>query len=311
MVGETAPLIVILGPTAVGKTDLAIVLAEALNGEIISADSRQIYRYMDIGTAKPSPEQTARIRHHMSDFVDPDVSLSLAEYQEAALGAIGSIHKMGKVPFLVGGTGQYISAIVEGWHIPQVAPNPALRAQLEAEAEQVGLQAFHARLKHVDPDAAERIHPNNVRRVVRALEVYLETGQPISVQQRKVPPPFRILTLGLKLERETLYQRADTRVDTMIQMGLLEELRTLLDHGYQRRLPSMTGLGYAEFAAHLLDDLPFEEAVRRIKFNTHDFIRRQEIWFRGHDHGILWHNVDDIVHDTFIEKLTQWLQEQA
>lgn len=305
------PLIVILGPTAVGKTSLAIELAAAINGEIIGADSRQIYRKMDIGTAKPSAEQRKQAVHHLLDVVEPDGKLSAAQYQRVAYQTINDIHERGKIPLLVGGTGQYISAVVEGWSIPEVPPNEALRAELEAFAAQQGAEALHQRLAQLDPTAARQIDARNVRRVVRALEVCLESGQPISELQRKHPPTYRMLHYGLTLEREILYERADRRVDAMMAEGLLSEVEGLLKKGYDRRLPSMSGLGYAQLSAHLVDGVDLETSVLQTKHDTHDFIRRQYTWFRGHDPGILWHNIEQAAVSNLIEKAVHWLQEEA
>jgi tRNA dimethylallyltransferase len=204
LAGETLPLIVILGPTAVGKTDLAIEIAQAIQGEIISADSRQIYRYMDIGTAKPTTQQQKAAPHHLLDVVDPDENLALAQYQKMAYQTIADTHQRGHTPMLVGGTGQYITAVVEGWTIPEVPPNEELRAELETYASEQGAAALHERLRQLDPAAADNIDYRNIRRVVRALEVGIESGQPISELQRKRPPPYRTLTYGLTLEREPL-----------------------------------------------------------------------------------------------------------
>jgi len=305
--GDGPPLLVILGPTAVGKTGLALQLAEAVGGEIVGADSRQIYRYMDIGTAKPTPAERARVPHHMVDIIEPDDFLTLARYQQMAYAVIDDIHRRGRLPLLVGGTGQYITAVVEGWSIPQVAPNMALRSELEAFAVSHGPEALYQRLLAVDAAAAEKIHPNNVRRVVRALEVCLETGQPISELQRKRPPNYRLLELGLTLERQALYARADRRIDAMMAAGFLDEVRDLLARGYDRRLPSMSGLGYAQLTEHLLGDVTLDEAVQNTKADTRGFIRRQETWFRGHDNGILWHNVDHIEVQVMIEHIRNWL----
>ncbi len=311
MTGESRnkPLLIILGATAIGKTELAIQVARALNGEIIGADSRQIYRQMDIGTAKPRPDQLQQAVHHMVDIVDPDELLTLAEYQERAYAIIDDITARGKLPLLVGGTGQYITAVEEGWSIPRVPPDYDLRDKLEAEAKAIGNEAFHQKLADVDPEAASNIHPNNVRRVIRALEVYMVTGTPISVLQRKKPPPYRIRTMGLTLERQLLYERADTRVDQMMEKGFLDEVRRLLDAGYSRELPSMSALGYRELASHLLDDISLDEAIQQTKHSTHNFIRRQDVWFRGHDNGILWHNINDLARDQLMTTLTQWIQE--
>ena len=303
------PLIVILGPTAVGKTGVAIAVAKQLQGEIIGADSRQIYRYMDIGTAKPTSEQQTAVPHHLIDVVNPDENLSLADYQKLARSAIENIHSRGLVPLLVGGTGQYITALVEGWSIPQVAPNEALRIELEAFAKQEGAAALHRRLEVIDANSAAKIDYRNVRRVIRALEVCLTTGEPISELQRKQPPDYDMLHIGLTIERDLLYEQADKRIDMMMADGFLQEVERLLNAGYSRKLPSMSGLGYAELTAHLLDNLPLEEAVTRTKHNTHDFIRRQYTWFRGHDPGILWHNTSDISGEIMFDIIDDWLKE--
>jgi len=308
LTGEAWPLVIVLGPTGVGKTGLAIELAESLGGEIVGADSRQIYRYMDIGTAKPRPAQQARVPHHLIDIVNPDYNLSLAEYQDAAYRAINEIHGRGAIPFLVGGSGQYISAVEEGWSIPRVPPDRELRAELENYAVEKSPGALHDRLRQVDPVSAGRIHPNNVRRVIRALEVQITTGQAISDLQVKRPPPYRILSLGLRLPREILYPRVDARVDAMIAAGLVDEVRRLLEMGYDRALPSMSGLGYLEIAGHILDGDPLDAAIERAKFSTHEFIRRQDVWFRGHDNGILWHNVNDADASVLARTLRDWLQ---
>ncbi len=303
------PLITILGPTAVGKTGLAIEVAKRTQGEIISADSRQIYRSMDIGTAKPTSEQQAAVRHHLIDVVNPDENLSLADYQKMARSSIDSIQAKGLVPLLVGGTGQYITALVEGWSIPQVAPNEALRAELESFAKQDGATALHSRLEAIDPKAAANIDYRNVRRVIRALEVCIIAGEPISELQRKQKPDYDMLHIGLTMERERLYQQADKRVDMMMMDGFLLEVEGLLNAGYSQTLPSMSGLGYAELTSHLLDQLPLEEAITLTKNNTHDFIRRQYTWFRGHDPGILWHNISDNNFQTILNIVDEWLKE--
>lgn len=307
MIGDAPPLIIILGATGVGKTGLAMELAGILGGEIIGADSRQVYKCMDIGTAKPTAEQQARIPHHLIDIVPPNYRLSLAEYQEAACHAIDEIHQRGVIPFLVGGSGQYISAVEEGWSIPRVPPDVELRAELERFASENSRAALHERLRLVDPVAAQRIHPNNTRRVIRALEVQILTGKAISELQVKRPPPWRIRRLGLQQARTLLYPRVDARVDAMINAGLVDEVARLLDMGYDRALPSMSGLGYREIAAHLLDNMPLDQAIERSKFSTHEFIRRQDVWFRGHDNGILWHNVEDVNAFALAQELGDWL----
>ena len=284
-------LIVIVGPTAVGKTRLALRLAQEFDGEIISADSRQVYRGMDIGTAKPTLEECRCVPHHLIDVVAPDEAFTLAQYQELAYEAIINVLARGKVPFLVGGTGQYVRAVVEGWGIPRVPPNEKLRAELYRQAEIEGEGGLHARLREVDPAAAERIDPRNVRRVIRALEVYLETGQPISELQRKKPPPYRILQIGLTMDRQELYRRIDERVDRMIEGGLVEEVRELVERGYSYDLPSMSGLGYQQIGMYLRSQASLDEAIQLIKRRTRRFVRHQYNWFRLDDEDIRWFDV--------------------
>jgi tRNA dimethylallyltransferase len=282
------PLVVIVGPTAVGKTALVLDLAAHLSLEVISADSRQIYRYMDIGTAKPTPAEMQRVPHHLVDVVDPDQTLTMAEYQEMAYEAIDGVLARGRLPFLVGGTGLYVWAVVENWQIPRVAPQPELRRRLEEEAARYGAEQLHRRLAQVDPEAAAAIHPNNVRRVIRALEVFEASGVPISRQQRRGTPRYRCLLVGLTAPREDLYRRADDRVDAMIEAGLVEETRRLLEAGYGPELPAMSGLGYRQIAEYLAGKYDLNEAVRRIKTSTHRFIRQQYTWFRLDDPRIRW-----------------------
>ncbi len=219
------PLIAVVGPTAVGKTATAIRLCGDFQGEVISADSRQIYRCLDIGTAKPTPDEQTAAVHHLIDVVDPDEVLGLAGFQEMAFAAINVVLSRDRVPFLVGGTGQWVKGVIEGWGVPRVSPDYALRAELEAEADRAGSRTLHARLAEVDPDAAARIDYRNVRRVIRALEVYVKTGIPISRHQRALPPPYRILQIGLTMPREMLYARVDARVQRMLKEGLLDGTR--------------------------------------------------------------------------------------
>lgn len=282
------PLIVIVGPTAVGKTYLAVRLAEEFAGEIVSADSRQVYRAMDIGTAKPSAQELTRVPHHLVDIVDLATDFHVAEFQAAAYATIDAIHRRGKLPFLVGGTGQYVQAVIEGWQIPPVAPDPDFREGLYAWAEAEDPTALHQRLERVDPDAASRIHPNNVRRVIRALEVFEATGRPISDWQAKVPPPYRVLQIGLTMDRDKLYDQIDQRVDAMVQAGLADEVRTLLDAGYTFDVPAMSSLGYGEFEPYFAGEVSLEDVVQRIKHETHRFVRHQYNWFSEDDPDIHW-----------------------
>ncbi|MCK6578231.1 MAG: tRNA (adenosine(37)-N6)-dimethylallyltransferase MiaA [Anaerolineae bacterium] len=305
------PLLVILGATAVGKTDLAITLAQRLNGAIIGADSRQIYRYMDIGTAKPTLEQRAAAPHHLLDIADPDEEVSLARYLRSAASAIESVASQGQLPILVGGTGQYITALVEGWTPPEVPPDPVRRAALEAEAAAVGVPALHRRLAQIDPQAATLMDAGNLRRIIRALEVIEATGQLFSAQRAKSPPPYRLRLLGLTMDRDRLRERASRRLDHMMDAGFLDEVRALLARGCSRRLPSMSAVGYGQLAAHLLDDLPLDEAVSQAKTATHAFIRRQLSWFRGHDQGVLWHNMESLEPEALAAETAVWLRANA
>ena len=274
------PLLAIVGPTATGKTALAIKLAQRLGGEIVSADSRQVYRSMDIGTAKPTPAERAAAPHHLIDVVDPDMDFSLGLYQELATTAIADIAARGKLPLLVGGTGQYLAAVLQGWDVPRVAPQPELRLALEREARAAGVAALHSRLAQVDPAAAAAILPSNLRRIIRALEVYEVTGKPISEQQTRKAPPYRARTLWLALPAPALYARIDARVDAMMAAGLVDEVRGLLARGYGWELPAMSGLGYREFRAFVEGASTLDEAVQRLKYDTHAFARRQPNWFR-------------------------------
>jgi tRNA dimethylallyltransferase len=281
---QTYPsLVTIVGPTAVGKTALSLHLAKALEGEIVSADSRQIYRGMDIGTDKVHPEMRARVPHYLIDVLDPDETLTLAQYKRMAMEAIGDITARGRQPFLVGGTGQYVRSIVEGWNVPEVAPRPRLRAALEA----LSTETLSRWLAALDPVAADRIDARNRRRVIRALEVTLVTGQPISAQQTKSPPSYRILQVGLTLPRSVLYQRIDARVESMMAAGLVDETRDLLER-YGREVPAMSGLGYAQIAAYLCGETTLEEAVASIKRETRRLVRHQNNWFKPHDPEIKW-----------------------
>lgn len=301
------PLILIVGPTAVGKTGVALELAPALDGEIVSADSRQIYRYMDIGTAKPTPEERARVAHHLLDVVDPDQTLTLAEYQELAYAALREITGRGRVPMLVGGTGLYVRAVAEGWTIPRVAPNLALREVLFARAEREGAEALFGELRVVDPLAAERIDPRNVRRVVRALEVYHGTGRAFSAQQRREAPPYDLLWIGLTMPRPLLYERADRRIEQMLEAGWADEVRDLLARGYRLDLPAFSALGYSEMAAYVQGEMAREEAVALIKRGTRNFIRHQYAWFRPQDPRLHWFDMSEPCVDAIRELALSFL----
>jgi tRNA dimethylallyltransferase len=301
-------LLVMVGPTAVGKTALALDIARAFGGEIVSADSRQVYIGMNIGTAKPSAEEMQRVRHHLVDIISPDVWLTLAEFQADACQAIEQVFAQGRLPMLVGGTGQYVKAVVEGWGIPHVPPHPALRADLEAFAELYGATALHARLAEVDAPAARSIDWRNVRRVARALEVYLVSGQPISRLQARRPPPYQILQIGLTRERQSLYQRVDARIGEMIAGGLVDETDRLIQAGYKWDLPSMSSLGYAQIGAYLRGECALDDAIARLKHDTRTFIRKQYNWFSLEDSGILWFDLDRKSPDDVLDAVRRWLK---
>jgi tRNA dimethylallyltransferase len=261
---------------------------------------------MDIGTAKPTAAERAAVTHHLIDIRNPDETVSLGEYQALAFATIDRIHARRRLPLLVGGTGQYVMAVVEGWGIPRVPPHPALRRALRREN---GAE-LHRWLTHLDPAAAAAIHPHNVRRVVRALEVTLVSGRPISELQRKTPPSYDIYMVGLRADRNTLYARIDERVEQMMADGLLEEMLTLKAQGFGPTLPAMSGLGYRQLWEHVQGKLPLAEAVERIKFETHRFVRHQNNWFQADDRRIEWF---DITHDDATEAIAnnvaRWLED--
>lgn len=286
--GDLPPIIMVVGPTAVGKTEVAIRLANELEGEIVSLDSRQMVRRLDIGTAKPSASQLAAVRHHLVDIIEPRAELTLADVQALAYSAIDDIHSRGLLPIVCGGTGQYVRAVREGWIIPAVAPDKPRRRELLAEAEEKGHMALHTRLASVDPVAARRIDARNVRRVIRALEVYEHTGEPISALQGKARPPYDVLSIGLTRPRPELYDRIDRRIALMIERGLEEEVRGLVAMGYGFSLPAMSSVGYAEWQGCLEGDLEPHDVVQLIRRNTRRLVRQQGTWFRADDPEIVW-----------------------
>lgn len=302
-------LIAIVGPTAVGKSKLAIHLVQTLDGEIVSADSRQVYRYMDIGTAKPSLKERALVPHHLIDVVDPDEDFSLALYQEMAYRAVKEIQRRGRLALLVGGSGLYVRAVIRGLQIPQVPPDAELRRSLEEKAATEGYMALYEELKELDPDAAKNIDPRNIRRLIRAIEVCRLSGVPFSQLQGSEPTPFRSLVLGLTTARDDLYRRIDSRVDRMMEQGLVEEVKALLERGYSLDLPSMSGLGYKQIGQYLRGEVKLPEAVQQIKYETHRFARHQYAWFRPKDEGIHWFDIRNGIEESvgslvqgFVEK---------
>jgi tRNA dimethylallyltransferase len=284
-------LIAIVGPTGVGKSRLALQLAQSFNGEIVSADSRQVYRHMDIGTAKPGPRELSLIPHHLIDIVNPDEAFSLAEYQRLACRAIEAIIQRQRQPLLVGGSGQYVSSVVEGWGIPRVAPDPDLRQSLEERAASGGREALFHELELRDPAAAGRVDRYNIRRLVRAVEV--SRAEEIQSQQRqpKKSASYNTLIIGLTMNRDELYHRIDLRVDRMIENGLVEEVKKLVAMGYRPDLPSMSGIGYRQIGLFLEDKMSLEAAIQQIKFESHRLVRQQYNWFGLKDDRIRWFDV--------------------
>lgn len=286
------PVVLIVGPTAVGKTELAIQLAERMNGEIVSVDSRLFYRGMDIGTAKPSKEEMARAPHHLVDIVDPDETLSLAIFQKMARDVIADIHERGRLPFLVGGTGQYIRSVTQGWNPPEVQPINRLRKVLEQLKEQRGKEWLHAKLQTLDPEAASAIDLRNTRRTIRALEVIFTTGRKFSEQRAQSISPYQLITIGLTRPREELYRRVDERIEEMFAKGLLEEVKGLVERGYSPSLPSMSAIGYGECISVIRGSMTVDQAKVEMKRKTRIFVRRQANWFKESDPHIQWFHAE-------------------
>ncbi|MFH1140596.1 MAG: tRNA (adenosine(37)-N6)-dimethylallyltransferase MiaA [Chloroflexota bacterium] len=301
------PVVAIVGPTGVGKTALSLALAERFPVEIVSVDSRQVYRGMDIGTAKPTPEERACVPHHLIDVVEPTEEFSLAAFLELARAAIAEIHAKGRLPLLVGGTGQYLWALLEAWRVPAVAPDVPYRQQLAKLAPEM----VRSRLVEVDPRAADAIDPHNVRRLIRALEVHHVTGVAWSEMQRRGPEPYRALVIGLTLPRERLYQHIDQRVERMVQRGWVGEVRRLLASGVTAGHPSMASVGYRELATYLAGDVALEEAIRNIKTGTHRFARHQYAWFRLSDARIRWLEAGDHVGAQATDMVAGFLAEKG
>ena len=283
-------LIAIVGPTAAGKSDLALNLAQCFGGEIINADSRQVYRYMDIGTSKSTLTERELVKHHLIDIVDPDEDFSLAHYYQLATETIDAVHRKGKLPLLVGGSGLYVWSVIEGWKVPAVPPNKELRHALEIRAQEDGSHTLYRDLQAVDPLAASKIHPSNIRRIIRALEIYYTAGQYPSTLWRKDAPDYPVFIVGLTMERTELYRKIDQRVDKMIDKGLIEEVKSLLERGYDISLPSMSGIGYKQIGQFLEGETTLPIAIEKIKYETHRLARHQYAWFRLGDARIHWFN---------------------
>lgn len=273
------PVIVLTGPTATGKTDASIRLARQFPVEVINGDSRLFYRGMDIGTAKPTLLERASVPHHLIDTLDPTETMTLAQFQDQVYALIDAIHHRHALPVIVGGTQQYINAVVEGWRIPRVEPQPALRGQLQAEADLHGREYLLERLTRLDPAAARSTGPN-LRRIIRALEVIELTGRPISEQQGKSEVPFAPLLIGLTMARDRLYPRIDQRVDAQITSGLVEEVRALLDQGVAPTAPALSSIGYRQVIPYIEGTQSLAEVTERIKNDTHRLVRHQQTWLR-------------------------------
>ncbi|MFO7295180.1 MAG: tRNA (adenosine(37)-N6)-dimethylallyltransferase MiaA [Caldicoprobacter sp.] len=310
---EKRPLVVIVGPTAVGKTKLSIELAKVLNGEIVSADSMQIYRYMDIGTAKPTVEERQGIPHHMIDIIDPGQEFSVAEYQRLATQAIDDIYRRGKLPIVVGGTGLYIKSLLYPMNFTDASYDPEFRKELQRQAEIMGKEYLHRKLQAVDPKTAARLHPNDVRRVIRALEVYHLTGKPMSEYDQgleKMEYKYNVAMIGLTMDRAKLYQRINQRVDEMMKKGLLDEVKGMLDRGYTRDMISMQGLGYKELMEYLEGRVSLEEAIDILKRETRRYAKRQLTWFRAQK-DIVWVDVDQFEsHEALVKWCLDYIKEK-
>ena len=282
------PVVLIVGPTAAGKSRLALALARRFNGEIINADSRQVYRHMNIGTAKPSHDEQTQVRHHLLDIFDPDENFDLASFLSLAHGNIQDIWGRDKLPIVAGGSGQYVWALVEGWRVPVVPPHPHFRRMKLEEAERNGSLSIYQQLQDADPTRAAQLDPRNLRRVIRALEVYHYSQRSDAAPQQKHRPLEKRLIIGLTIEREALYRRIDDRVDRMLASGLVEEVRALAAKGYILGQGPFSSPGYRELGQYLAGEISLDEAVQRTKFQTHRLVRRQYSWFKLRDERIKW-----------------------
>ncbi len=283
------PLIALVGPTAVGKSECALALAERLPLEIINADSRQVYRYMDIGTSKPTPDERARVPHHVLDVIDPDEEFSLSQFLRLARHANHAVMERSKIPIVVGGTGQYVWSLVEGWQVPEVPPDPTFRKEMEEHAKTHGPGALHAELTRIDAEAGARIHEANVRRVIRALELFRATGErPSVLLWRRQTNARSTVVIGLTLDRPVLIARADARIDRMMRHGFAGEVRSLLARGYSPALPSMSSIGYREVVDYVSGRCDLNDTVMCVRRETRRLIRRQHAWFRPMDERITW-----------------------
>jgi len=291
---KKTPLLVLVGPTAVGKTAFSLDIAKRRNIDIISGDSVQVYRGMDVGSAKATPAERAQAPHYMIDLLDPDEPFTVADFQERATRLIAESAARGRLPTIVGGTGLYIESVVYGYQFSDAVADEAARERWNAVADAEGTESLHATLQARDPVSAARIHPNDRKRLIRALEIFDATGRPMSeqAQKREKSSPYELCMIGLTMERDKLYARIEARVDAMLEEGLVEEVRTLLARGYDRSLPSMQAIGYKEIAAYVAGEISYDEAVYTLKRNTRRFAKRQLSWFRAMPQ-IHWVDVTD------------------
>jgi len=303
---EINKVLIILGPTAVGKSKLAIELAKRLDGEIISADSMQVYFGMDIGTAKPSNEELEEVPHHLINIIPPDKNWSVSDFVSNARNIIEDIIKKGKLPIVVGGTGLYLNALIEGYAFPMIEANKDVRERLEGEAKAYGSLHLYEKLKKVDPDSAEKIHYNDLKRMIRALEVYELTGKPISKMQSKDEEslPYELVIVGLDMDRKKLYEKIEERVDQMLKSGLVAEVQGLIKEGYDRKLTSMQAIGYKEVAEHLHGKYTLDELINILKQNTRNFAKRQMTWFRRFK-NVNWFDVEKMSIGDIIKLIKQ------
>ena len=300
---QREPLVVLTGPTGVGKTAAAIDLALRIGGEVANADSRYLYRGFDIGVAKPSLAERSRVPHHLIDILPADGDMSLATFQALASDTIRDVQRRGRVPLLVGGTVLYINAIVEGWVIPQVPPDPVFRAEGEANIATDGGAQLRAELMTVDPVAAERSGVN-MRRVIRALEIYRATGTPMSELESRGAPPFRALQLALDVPRDILYERLDRRLDRLLEAGLVDEVGGLLAAGVPETAAAMSSIGYRQLIGYLRGEESYEDAVARIRSDTRRYVRHQQTWLRRNPR-LVTIDMTDPAHGTTIERLVE------
>lgn len=289
------PLVVVLGPTASGKTALSLRIAKMFNGEIISADSRQIYKYMDIGTDKITPAQQNGIPHHLIDELEPDQEFTMADFKRGAMKAIEEILRRRRLPILAGGTGLYLNTVLQNYQIPRVPPQHDLRFQLQKYYEQYGANQLHKILAEKDPESASRIHPNNVRYVIRALEINIAGNAP--KVDEKAEPMFDVFSVGIEWPREALYERINTRVDELLNRGLLNEVKTMLMRGFDEKIPAMSSIGYHELIQYIRGNCTLEVAVEEIKKNTRNYAKRQLTWFRHYD-NVHWVKGEEL--ETFL-----------